>query len=623
MAIEFDLKQIFKKSGLTNESPLNGIKQEFNSSLEENSSELESIFMEIISNHSESGIDFGTSPVYYQFYQQTNLDTANSTEYGIPASQRPNQVLLFDVDSRAKLNQIFAKRKNPQFSMRKVDSTESYQVTFDYPNNDVVVFNDHLCVYLNYQRAAEIANPYNPSYQASVPAEAIALANQILFLNEDSSIEVSKSYEMAMSDHKNGDIKLFYTQQANSSVLDIFSIKNTIAASLNFTDAGIEFKSSSYESEKATSGKPRSTKEIASSKTKEVTWNDDELNTIGVSDPKFLSCSIINLKDDKKSKDKGRPNNINSNLNENTLANSAINLMFGALFKEWLNKDVLSKLFNGKFIFTLQDMQHSNGHWQFSISMFLGTVDKTQSEQLISLIYSFVKLNPNFQTSMNNNVLHVESKSTGIRNTNAAGIDTDVDAPNYEESENDIPKVGIADGGIAERGIYGGGISRAVTTVLNGITAVATGNGLIIHIGNSPTAKKLSKELSSTKKFKTAVNTNTLQKIKTNQNYTAIDLNKKHYSKTFINAFDELFNENRATTPTSQKMTAAMDDFLNTSDKLEITQDKNGNLKGGLFMVPNDKNVLERAILAYDQILLDAQKLESATKNKGQLEFKK
>jgi hypothetical protein len=130
----------------------------------------------------------------------------------------------------------------------------------------------------------------------------------------------------------------------------------------------------------------------------------------------------------------------------------------------WLNKASLAKIFNGKFAMAIHELKNQNNQWQFSLSVYLGTKNKEKSKELLSLIEKFTALvNPNFNSQIKNDVIYAQfPESDGLVNT-----------------------------------------STPVQNAIRSFTAVASGSGLILHIGNSPYAQKLSTQLQKNQKFST------------------------------------------------------------------------------------------------------------------------
>jgi hypothetical protein len=239
----------------------------------------------------------------------------------------------------------------------------------------------------------------------------------------------------------------------------------------------------------------------------------------------------------------------------------------------WLNKASLAKIFNGKFAMAIHELKNQNNQWQFSFSVYLGTKNKEKSKELLALVQKFTALvDPNFNTQVKNDVVYCQ----------------------LPESD---------------------GLTNPLNQALGSITAVASGNGLILHIGNSPFAQKLSSQLQKNQKFSTEPSPATISKITSSTQYVSISPQSfKIPNKTTSPGVEEPIVD--------QAAYQILQQIMASTTKIEFTESQDQQSSGGIFFKPNNQNILHRAAINLNEILRNAQQNQSAYQRKDKLQFK-
>ena len=565
--IEFNLKQIFQKIDISDPNQTKDIADFFNSELEEDPSLLIKIFKNIANNPSQSGIDFSISPIYAQLNNQSNL-------------------FLFAVNSRSKLNQLLAKQENPEYSMQKVDSIDGYQVVFDYPNDLVMVFNNDICVCLQHDSPLSDFSSNSQTQRSDVQLAALKTAMEILKIPEEKSLLSNTKYQKSLKIHDGSDIHLFLTSPEEGIkdpyikqfFAQAFKANQGYSVGINFTEQGIEIASNKISDEKI------SDEDISKSKVISQ-WLPNEFSYIGPEESPMILAGIVDLSPTKKSKDQDNTTKeVNPNPefpvgpeSEYEEYNRPVNpYLLQLLNASWLNKASLAKIFNGKFAMAIHELKNQNNQWQFSLSVYLGTKNKEKSKELLALIEKFTALvNPNFNTQIKNDVIYSQlPESDGLVNT-----------------------------------------STPVQNAIRSFTAVASGNGLILHIGNSPYAQKLSTQLQTNQKFSAKPSPATASKISANSQFVSISPQSfKIPNKTTSPGAEEPIIE--------QAAYQILQQIMSSTTKIEFTQSQDEESAGGIYFKPNNQNILHRAAINLNDILRNAQQNQSTYQRKGKLQFK-
>lgn len=568
LCVELNLKQMFQKTDISDPSQTKDIADFFNSEMEEDPSLLIKIFKNIANNPSQSGIDFSISPIYAQLNNQSNL-------------------FLFAINSRSKLNQLLAKQENPEYSMQKVDSIDGYQVVFDYPNDLVMVFNNDICVCLQHDSPLSDFSSNSQTQRSDVQLAALKTAMEILKIPEEKSLLSNAKYQKSLKINDGSDIHLFLTSPEEGITdpyikqffAQAFKANQGYSVGINFTEQGIEIASNKITDEKI------SDEDISKSKVISQ-WQPNEFSYIGPEESPMILAGIVDLSPTKKS---ANQDNTTKEVNPNPEFpvgpeseyeeeyNSPVNpYLLQLLNASWLNKASLAKIFNGKFAMAIHELQNQNNQWQFSFSVYLGTKNKEKSKELLALIEKFTALvNPNFNTQIKNDVIYSQfPESDGLVNT-----------------------------------------STPVQNAIRSFTAVASGNGLILHIGNSPYAQKLSNQLQKNQKFSTQPSPITISKITSNSQYVSITPQSfKIPNKTTSPGVEEPIH--------NQAAYQILQQIMSNTTKIEFTQSHDEQSTGGIYFKPNNQNILHRAAINLNEILRKAQQNQSAHQRKGKLQFK-
>ena len=560
ICVEFNLKQIFQKIDLSDPNQTKDIADFFNYEMEEDPSLLVKIFKNIANNPGQSGIDFSISPIYAQLNNQSNL-------------------VLFAINSRSKLNQLLAKQENPEYSMQKVDSIDGYQVVFDYPNDLVMVFNNDICVCLQHDSPMSDFSSNAQTQRSDVQLAALKTAMEILNIPEEKSLISNAKYQKSLKLHDGSDIHIFLTSPEEGIsdpylkqfFAQAFKAKQGYSVGIEFTKQGIEIASNKISDEKI------SDEDISESKVISQ-WQPNEFSYIGPEESPMILAGIVDLSPTKKSTNQDNttkevnpipavPGTPESEYEE---YNNPVNpYLYQLLNASWLNKASLAKIFNGKFAMAIHELKNQNNQWQFSFSVYLGTKNKEKSKELLALVQKFTALvNPNFNTQVKNDVVYCQ----------------------LPESD---------------------GLANPLNQALGSITAVASGNGLILHIGNSPYAQKLSSQLQKNQKFSTEPSPATISKITSNTQYVAIS--------------PQSFKiPNKTTSPGVKEpiVDQILQQIMASTTKIEFTESQDQQSSGGIFFKPNNQNILHRAAINLNEILRNAQQNQSAYQRKDKLQFK-
>lgn len=564
ICVEFNLKQIFQKIDLSDPNQTKDIADFFNNEMEEDPSLLVKIFKNIANNPSQSGIDFSISPIYAQLNNQSNL-------------------VLFAINSRSKLNQLLAKQENPEYSMQKVDSIDGYQVVFDYPNDLVMVFNNDICVCLQHDSPLSDFSSNSQTQRSDVQLAALKTAMEILNIPEEKSLISNTKYQKSLKLHDGSDIHLFLTSPEEGIsdpylkqfFAQAFKANQGYSVGINFTKQGIEIASNKISDEKT------SDEDISESKVISQ-WQPNEFSYIGPEESPMILAGIVDLSPTKKSTTQDNttkevnpipavPGTPESEYEE---YNNPVNpYLYQLLNASWLNKASLAKIFNGKFAMAIHELKNQNNQWQFSFSVYLGTKNKEKSKELLALVQKFTALvNPNFNTQVKDDVVYCQ----------------------LPESD---------------------GLTNPLNQALRSITAVASGNGLILHIGNSPYAQKLSSQLQKNQKFSTEPSPATISKITSNTQYVAISPQSfKIPNKTTSPGVEEPIVD--------QAAYQILQQIMASTTKIEFTESQDQQSSGGIFFKPNNQNILHRAAINLNEILRNAQQNQSAYQRKDKLQFK-
>lgn len=564
ICVEFNLKQIFQKIDISDPSQTKEIANFFNSEMEEDPSILVKIFKNIANNPSQSGIDFSISPIYAQLNNQSNL-------------------VLFAINSRSKLNQLLAKQENPEYSMQKVDSIDGYQVVFDYPNDLVMVFNNDICVCLQHDSPLNDFSSNSQTQRSDVQLAALKTAMEILNIPEEKSLISNTKYQKSLKLQDGSDIHLFLTSPEEGIsdpylkqfFAQAFKANQGYSVGINFTKQGIEIASNKISDEKI------SDEDISESKVISQ-WQPNEFSYFGPEESPMILAGIVDLSPNKKSTDQDNttkevnpipavPGNPESEYEE---YNNPVNpYLYQLLNASWLNKASLAKIFNGKFAMAIHELKNQNNQWQFSFSVYLGTKNKEKSKELLALVQKFTALvDPNFNTQVKNDVVYCR----------------------LPESD---------------------GLTNPLNQALGSITAVASGNGLILHIGNSPFAQKLSSQLQKNQKFSTEPSPATISKITSNTQYVSISPQSfKIPNKTKSPGVEEPIVE--------QAAYQILQQIMASTTKIEFTESQGQQSSGGIYFKPNNQNILHRAAINLNEILRNAQQNQSAYQRKDKLQFK-
>lgn len=564
ICVEFNLKQIFQKIDLSDPNQTKDIADFFNNEMEEDPSLLVKIFKNIANNPGQSGIDFSISPIYAQLNNQSNL-------------------VLFAINSRSKLNQLLAKQENPEYSMQKVDSIDGYQVVFDYPNDLVMVFNNDICVCLQHDSPMSDFSSNAQTQRSDVQLAALKTAMEILNIPEEKSLISNAKYQKSLKLHDGSDIHIFLTSPEEGIsdpylkqfFAQAFKAKQGYSVGIEFTKQGIEIASNKISDEKI------SDEDISESKVISQ-WQPNEFSYIGPEESPMILAGIVDLSPTKKSTNQDNttkevnpipavPGTPESEYEE---YNNPVNpYLYQLLNASWLNKASLAKIFNGKFAMAIHELKNQNNQWQFSFSVYLGTKNKEKSKELLALVQKFTALvNPNFNTQVKNDVVYCQ----------------------LPESD---------------------GLANPLNQALGSITAVASGNGLILHIGNSPYAQKLSSQLQKNQKFSTEPSPATISKITSNTQYVAISPQSfKIPNKTTSPGVEEPIVD--------QAAYQILQQIMASTTKIEFTESQDQQSSGGIFFKPNNQNILHRAGINLNEILRNAQQNQSAYQRKDKLQFK-
>lgn len=564
ICVEFNLKQIFQKIDLSDPNQTKDIADFFNYEMEEDPSLLVKIFKNIANNPGQSGIDFSISPIYAQLNNQSNL-------------------VLFAINSRSKLNQLLAKQENPEYSMQKVDSIDGYQVVFDYPNDLVMVFNNDICVCLQHDSPMSDFSSNAQTQRSDVQLAALKTAMEILNIPEEKSLISNAKYQKSLKLHDGSDIHIFLTSPEEGIsdpylkqfFAQAFKAKQGYSVGIEFTKQGIEIASNKISDEKI------SDEDISESKVISQ-WQPNEFSYIGPEESPMILAGIVDLSPTKKSTNQDNttkevnpipavPGTPESEYEE---YNNPVNpYLYQLLNASWLNKASLAKIFNGKFAMAIHELKNQNNQWQFSFSVYLGTKNKEKSKELLALVQKFTALvNPNFNTQVKNDVVYCQ----------------------LPESD---------------------GLANPLNQALGSITAVASGNGLILHIGNSPYAQKLSSQLQKNQKFSTEPSPATISKITSNTQYVAISPQSfKIPNKTTSPGVEEPIVD--------QAAYQILQQIMASTTKIEFTESQDQQSSGGIFFKPNNQNILHRAAINLNEILRNAQQNQSAYQRKDKLQFK-
>ena len=564
ICVEFNLKQIFQKIDLSDPNQTKDIADFFNNEMEEDPSLLVKIFKNIANNPGQSGIDFSISPIYAQLNNQSNL-------------------VLFAINSRSKLNQLLAKQENPEYSMQKVDSIDGYQVVFDYPNDLVMVFNNDICVCLQHDSPMSDFSSNAQTQRSDVQLAALKTAMEILNIPEEKSLISNAKYQKSLKLHDGSDIHIFLTSPEEGIsdpylkqfFAQAFKAKQGYSVGIEFTKQGIEIASNKISDEKI------SDEDISESKVISQ-WQPNEFSYIGPEESPMILAGIVDLSPTKKSTNQDNttkevnpipavPGTPESEYEE---YNNPVNpYLYQLLNASWLNKASLAKIFNGKFAMAIHELKNQNNQWQFSFSVYLGTKNKEKSKELLALVQKFTALvNPNFNTQVKNDVVYCQ----------------------LPESD---------------------GLANPLNQALGSITAVASGNGLILHIGNSTYAQKLSSQLQKNQKFSTEPSPATISKITSNTQYVAISPQSfKIPNKTTSPGVEEPIVD--------QAAYQILQQIMASTTKIEFTESQDQQSSGGIFFKPNNQNILHRAAINLNEILRNAQQNQSAYQRKDKLQFK-
>ncbi len=564
ICVEFNLKQIFQKIDLSDPNQTKDIADFFNNEMEEDPSLLVKIFKNIANNPGQSGIDFSISPIYAQLNNQSNL-------------------VLFAINSRSKLNQLLAKQENPEYSMQKVDSIDGYQVVFDYPNDLVMVFNNDICVCLQHDSPMSDFSSNAQTQRSDVQLAALKTAMEILNIPEEKSLISNAKYQKSLKLHDGSDIHIFLTSPEEGIsdpylkqfFAQAFKAKQGYSVGIEFTKQGIEIASNKISDEKI------SDEDISESKVISQ-WQPNEFSYIGPEESPMILAGIVDLSPTKKSTNQDNttkevnpipavPGTPESEYEE---YNNPVNpYLYQLLNASWLNKASLAKIFNGKFAMAIHELKNQNNQWQFSFSVYLGTKNKEKSKELLALVQKFTALvNPNFNTQVKNDVVYCQ----------------------LPESD---------------------GLANPLNQALGSITAVASGNGLILHIGNSPYAQKLSSQLQKNQKFSTEPSPATISKITSNTQYVAISPQSfKIPNKTTSPGVEEPIVD--------QAAYQILQQIMASTTKIEFTESQDQQSSGGIYFKPNNQNILHRAAINLNEILRNAQQNQSAYQRKDKLQFK-
>ena len=564
ICVEFNLKQIFQKIDLSDPNQTKDIADFFNNEMEEDPSLLVKIFKNIANNPSQSGIDFSISPIYAQLNNQSNL-------------------FLFAINSRSKLNQLLAKQENPEYSMQKVDSIDGYQVVFDYPNDLVMVFNNDICVCLQHDSPLSDFSSNSQTQRSDVQLAALKTAMEILNIPEEKSLISNTKYQKSLKLHDGSDIHLFLTSPEEGIsdpylkqfFAQAFKANQGYSVGINFTKQGIEIASNKISDEKIAEEDISESKVISQ-------WQPNEFSYIGPEESPMILAGIVDLSPTKKSTNQDNttkevnpipavPGNPESEYEE---YNNPVNpYLYQLLNASWLNKASLAKIFNGKFAMAIHELKNQKNQWQFSFSVYLGTKNKEKSKELLALVQKFTALvDPNFNTQVKNDVVYSQ----------------------LPESD---------------------GLTNPLNQALGSITAVASGNGLILHIGNSPFAQKLSSQLQKNQKFSTEPSPATISKITSNTQYVAISPQSfKIPNKTTSPGVEEPIVD--------QAAYQILQQIMASTTKIEFTESQDQQSSGGIFFKPNNQNILHRAAINLNEILRNAQQNQSAYQRKDKLQFK-
>lgn len=563
--VEFNLKQMFQKIDISDPNQTKNIADLFNGELEEDPSLLIKIFKNIANNPSQSGIDFSISPIYALLNDQSNL-------------------FLFAVNSRSKLNQLLAKQENPEYSMQKVDSIDGYQVVFDYPNDLVMVFNNDICVCLQHDSPLSDFTSNSQTQRSDVQLAALKTAMEILKIPEEKSLLNNAKYQKSLKIHDGSDIHLFLTSPEEGTpnpylkkfFAEAFKANQGYSVGINFTEQGIEIASNKITDEKISEDDISKSKVISQ-------WQPNEFSYIGPEESPMILAGIVDLLPTKKYKDQdNNTKEVNPEFpagpeSEYEEYNSPVNpYLLQLLNASWLNKASLAKIFNGKFAMAIHELKNQNNQWQFSLSVYLGTKNKEKSKELLALIEKFTALvNPNFNTQIKNDVIYSQlPESEGLVNT-----------------------------------------STPVQNAIRSFTAVASGNGLILHIGNSPYAQKLSNQLQTNQKFSAKPSPATTSKISANSQFVSISPQSfKIPNKTASPGVEEPIIE--------QAAYQILQQIMSSTTKIEFTQSHDEQSTGGIYFKPNNQNILHRAAINLNDILRNAQQNQSTYQRKGKLQFK-
>ena len=564
ICVEFNLKQIFQKIDLSDPNQTKDIADFFNNEMEEDPSLLVKIFKNIANNPGQSGIDFSISPIYAQLNNQSNL-------------------VLFAINSRSKLNQLLAKQENPEYSMQKVDSIDGYQVVFDYPNDLVMVFNNDICVCLQHDSPMSDFSANAQTQRSDVQLAALKTAMEILNIPEEKSLISNAKYQKSLKLHDGSDIHIFLTSPEEGIsdpylkqfFAQAFKAKQGYSVGIEFTKQGIEIASNKISDEKI------SDEDISESKVISQ-WQPNEFSYIGQEESPMILAGIVDLSPTKKSTTQDNttkevnpipavPGTPESEYEE---YNNPVNpYLYQLLNASWLNKASLAKIFNGKFAMAIHELKNQNNQWQFSFSVYLGTKNKEKSKELLALVQKFTALvDPNFNTQVKNDVVYCQ----------------------LPESD---------------------GLANPLNQVLGSITAVASGNGLILHIGNSPFAQKLSSQLQKNQKFSTEPSPATISKITSSTQYVSISPQSfKIPNKTTSPGVEEPIVD--------QAAYQILQQIMASTTKIEFTESQDQQSSGGIFFKPNNQNILHRAAINLNEILRNAQQNQSAYQRKDKLQFK-
>jgi hypothetical protein len=412
---------------------------------------------------------------------------------------------------------------------------------------------------------------------------ALKTAMEILNIPEEKSLISNTKYQKSLKLHDGSDIHLFLTSPEEGIsdpylkqfFAQAFKANQGYSVGINFTKQGIEIASNKISDEKI------SDEDISESKVISQ-WQPNEFSYIGPEESPMILAGIVDLSPTKKSTNQDNttkevnpipavPGNPESEYEE---YNNPVNpYLYQLLNASWLNKASLAKIFNGKFAMAIHELKNQNNQWQFSFSVYLGTKNKEKSKELLALVQKFTALvDPNFNTQVKNDVVYCQ----------------------LPESD---------------------GLTNPLNQALGSITAVASGNGLILHIGNSPFAQKLSSQLQKNQKFSTEPSPATISKITSNTQYVAISPQSfKIPNKTTSPGVEEPIVD--------QAAYQILQQIMASTTKIEFTESQDQQSSGGIFFKPNNQNILHRAAINLNEILRNAQQNQSAYQRKDKLQFK-